>query len=80
MNLDDNMREFLNTVYSELDDLFSEGELQVLTSRGEDGSPDSIVRVVNQNTGVSIDMNEYESQLQNAIVAKVRLLKASKSS
>ncbi|MGC6565989.1 MAG: peptide chain release factor family protein [Akkermansiaceae bacterium] len=45
----------------------------------EDGPMDSRIRIVHRPTSISVDVDEFDSQMKNAIVARIRLAQKLKS-
>jgi len=66
--------EFKKQLYEEVKRLFSEGTLEVLVAPPKELQPtDPAIRLVHTPTGISVDCNEYPSQIENYIAAAIRL-------
>ena len=67
--------EFIQTIYDETTNLFSDGEVKLKGPREDDetGEVDPLIRIVHQKTGKSIEVNEYDTRMENAIIARIRL-------
>ncbi|MDB4653223.1 MAG: hypothetical protein ABF379_10390 [Akkermansiaceae bacterium] len=58
--------DFIQTIYAETANLFEGVEV------------DSHIRIVHQKTGKAIEVNEYDTRMEDAIIARIRLASALK--
>lgn len=68
-------------LYEETALLFEEGETKFMATKAdeEDGPMDSRIRIVHRPTSISVDVDEFDSQMKNTIVARIRLAQKLKS-
>ncbi len=73
--------DFNRFLYEETALLFEEGETKMMGAKEneETGEMDSRIRIVHLPTSTSIDVDEFDSQMKNAIVARIRLAQKLKS-
>ena len=71
------MLSFAQTLYAELRELFEEDEIEILLSRPNPndgpGSFEKAVRIAHKETGITVDVDEFPTQIENGALAKIRL-------
>ncbi|MEN8678725.1 MAG: hypothetical protein ABF391_01635 [Akkermansiaceae bacterium] len=67
--------EFIQTIYDETAKLFHEGEVKLKgpLEDEETGEVDPRIRIVHQKTGKAIEVDEYDTRMESAIIARIRL-------
>jgi protein subunit release factor A len=69
-------KSFVQLAYQE-SALMLEGEdLETLTARSEDGTVLPDVRLVHKPSGTTIDVSECRTQMQNMVIARIRMVRA----
>lgn len=73
--------DFNKFLYEETALLFEEGETKIMATKADEetGRMDSRIRIVHLPTKAKVDVDEFDTQIENAIVARIRLAKKVKS-
>jgi protein subunit release factor A len=73
--------DFTKFLYEETALLFEEGKTKLMAARTdeESGQTESRIRIVHLPTKTKVDVDEFDTQMQNALVARIRLAQKLKS-
>ena len=73
--------DFKQFLYEETALLFEEGETKFMATKPDEetGETDSRIRIIHLPTKTKVDVDEFASQMKNAIVARIRLAQKLKS-
>jgi protein subunit release factor A len=73
----EDFKQFQMRLYEETKQLFPEAEVEVLVARslgpGSKEPPSPAVRLIHKPTGITVDRERYQSQMQNRILATIQL-------
>ena len=67
---------FVQLAYNESAQLLDSENFEALTARSEDGTVLPDVRLVHKPSGTTIDVSECNTQMQNMVIARIRMVRA----
>ncbi len=65
--------DFIKSLYQETALLFNDNETKIQVARDENNNDLSMVRIIHLPTSTTIEVDDFDSQTENAIVARLKL-------